>query len=182
MNNQANQNPESYKPKHIAPKIKRRNTLTIVLFVLAFIMIGVGIWWVIAKRPSTKKVVNAPVKSCTEDKAVIANFISAINKNDRSAVQGIYDQTKNNPYLSKDVNCLYIAVKSAVYFGDATGGVSYAAQLKSVYSDKNQFNALVLATGDNIDSLLKSVDFLKVQADNLNSAITFGGVQRDNSQ
>ena len=182
MDNQTNHNPESYKPKHVAPKIKRRNTLTIVLFVLAFIMIGVGIWWVIAKRPTTKNVAKVPVKSCSEDKAVIANFISAINKNDRNTVQDIYNQTKSNPYLEKDISCLYIAVKSAIYFGDAASGVTYAQQLKSIYSDNNQFNALILATGDNIGSLLKSVDFLKVQADNLNSATTFGGVKRDSSQ
>ena len=178
MDNQTNHNPESYKPKHVAPKIKRRNTLTIVLFVLAFIMIGVGIWWVIAKRPTTKNVAKVPVKSCSEDKAVIGSFMQALAENNRSELRNIYENTKSDPNLKADVNCLYIATKSSIYFGDANQSVEYVGLLKQAYSEKNKFDQIIINSGDTLESLALQSDFLKKQADALESNATFGGVTR----
>ena len=157
MNNQANQNPESYKPKHIAPKIKRRNTLTIVLFVLAFIMIGVGIWWVIAKMPSTKT--TPQLASCTANPKFVEQSLAEINSRNVELVRDADVKIKNVKNYNSDINCLYLVTVSSIALGDSRAASTYYALLKE-QKIKKQLLPYIQKNGYSIDSLGQKVEFL----------------------
>lgn len=158
MDNQINHNPESYKPKHVAPKIKRRNTFTIVLFVLAFIMIGIGIWWVISKRPIGKS--TPQLASCTANPKFVEQSLAEINSSNPVLIRDAESKVKNVKNYNSDINCLYMLTKSSIALGDADSATKYYNALKEK-SSSAKLLPYIQQNGSSLDSLGKRVDLLQ---------------------
>lgn len=173
MNNQTNHNPESYKPKHVAPKIKRRNTLTIVLFVLAFIMIGVGIWWVITKRPAGKS--TPQLASCTANPKFVEQSLAEINSGNIELVRDADGKIKNVKNYNSDINCLYMLTKASIFFGDSASASNYFKSLKDK-SSTEKLLAYIQQNDESIDTLSKKVEFLSKASENLKQNSNVGPV------
>ena len=171
MDNQTNHNPESYKPKHVAPKIKRRNTLTIVLFVLAFIMIGIGIWWVIVKRPAGKS--TPQLASCTANPKFVEQSLAEINSSNIELVRDADGKIKNVKNYNSDINCLYMLTKSSIALGDADSATKYYNALKEK-SSSVKLLPYIQQNSESIDGLNKKIDILIEVSKNFRQNTTVG--------
>lgn len=155
MNNQPNQN--TYGSKHVAPKIKQRHTLTIVLLVLAFIMIGVGIWFVISKKPTKK---SAPqLASCTDNPKFVEQSLAEINSSNPVLIRDADSKVRNVKNYNSDINCLYMLTKSSIALSDSDSAISFYKSLKEKSSTAKLLD-YIQKNQESIDDLGKRVALL----------------------
>ncbi len=151
-----------------SPNSPKKPKGTLRLFIIFFgvgILVISGLYTYIKLGPG-KSITNFPCASNTE---LIATSLEALQSHNADTFRSTVTKISAIKGNQDDVNCLYILTQASIQLGDSVNASNYYNMLKNKYKGNNVFVPAIVDTGNTLDSIGATVDFLLEQAKNLNN-------------